>query len=101
MSAYIEDICDVINLIESSRDELVNNRATALRVGTNIALSAQGISCVGEKALREFLYNKGKAIVREVGDDDFYTTNHAPDFHLIKRIIDEVYDRLKLELVSG
>jgi len=101
MSAYVEDIKDLMDLIGDRRDAALVDRTDALCVGTNIKLSAQAILCVGEKKFRDFLYNKGQEIIIEVGDDEFFTTNPDPDFKLIERIINEVYDRLEFELTSG
>ncbi|SNZ21325.1 hypothetical protein [Cohaesibacter gelatinilyticus] len=101
MSAYIDDIKSLMKIINDVRSSTPIESNLALRVGVNIELSAQAISCVGEKDFRDYLYDKGQEIIQEVGDDEFYPINPAPNYELIKQIMDEVYERLEFELTSG
>lgn len=101
MSAYVDDIKDAMKLIENGRKSYPIDYEISLRLGTNIKLVSQAICCVGEREFREYLYDKGEAIIRAVGDDEFYPVNPAPDFGLIVQTIDEVYERMKFELTSG
>ena len=101
MSAYVDDVRDIMDVIEEGRKNGPLDSKLALRLAVNIKLTAQAISCVGEKDFREFLAEQGQKIIRAVGDDDFYPINPTPDLCLVERTIDEVYERLKFELTSG
>ena len=101
MSAYVEDIRNLMETVEEFRSRAVQDRAAALILGMNTRNAAQGISCVGERDFREFLYREGEKIIAEVGDDDFYPANPTPDFDLIASLIAKVYERLEFELGSG
>ncbi|GIT93142.1 hypothetical protein JANAI62_35740 [Jannaschia pagri] len=99
MSAYIDDVKEIIEAIEEVRKKGPLDGKLSLRLAINIKLTAEDILCVGEKDFREFLADKGQKIIRLVGDGDFYPINPAPNMYLVERIIDKVYERLQLELV--
>jgi hypothetical protein len=101
MSNYLDECLTLIDDIDAYRKTSPTKAGAAYMVGFKISAAHHDITDLGEREFRKFLQDRGSAITRRTGDGHIIPFQDDIDFSAIDQVIDEVYNRLQHELVSG